>query len=1011
MQRLRLSRSLHLLLPTLAWASCGGPGVRTPNDAGGDRGDTEDGLPPLAASLRINEIVSNDDGTAIDEQGETDDWIELVNTGVAPVDLSAYTLGNGNHEPQALPLGLLEPEQTVLFWADQSPEQGDHHLAFKISSGGEHIILGDQYGRTVDQVVVPALDVNQAWARFADGTGTFARCDYATPGRANGDHCGPPVPPGLPPDLQFTPFTWPDDPPSTEPLAVTRLALFPARFVELRNTSASAINLTDYVARLQPLSPGDPLAGPDVGAALAWPATTLSAGERIVVPIDAAAQGLLEAGNEREGLLTLFRSADGEVIDRVDFMQWPDDAVLMRDTDGSGRLAPTFTFCMPSSTTAALASVDAGACEPLKARTVGDRLHNLRTPGDFAALADGDTELASQSVKFIVDMQAGDTVHFLGTRRWDLHYRFIRERIYHQPALDRCDPLQAGEFRDGWIDFSLREYFKVDRRFLLGTLVRWGGSGLGTIEFAVGDVITGEQMRRAFFAVTRHLPNPRAWAVRPQADDQAQRIRAVDGTLPIVDPNAPFRNQTFQPLVAATGYGVLKFVAGTDIGSTELGPDVVVITDEVPNDIPLLGGLITEAFQTPLAHVAVLSKNRGTPNMALLGARLDPRVAPFLDKLVRFEVSGGDFKIDEATPQEANAFWDQQRPKGPRLAPRRDTTVRDFVELANGTLDDLPVVGAKAAQIAELFHLSQSGVACPGGLPLPRGAFAVPVAHYVEHFMRSGAAAIFAARAANPAFAADPRVRAQALADVRAAITSTPVEPALLQMLRDQIRTRFGSAHVRLRSSSNTEDLPGFTGAGLYTSVSVAVDVSDPKLDVANGLRTVWASLWQLRAYDEREQALVDHGLAAMGVLVEPAFTNERANGVAISRDVLDPIYGDAYYFNAQAGEASVTNPAPGVTSEQGTYQGGIPPRIEYNGHSSLISGTVVTPAELETLMCNLGAIHNHFAARLDPMHLNRWFAMDIEWKLVGPERQLVIKQARPFSFGRADVPTDCREF
>jgi hypothetical protein len=36
---------------------------------------------------------------------------------------------------------------------------------------------------------------------------------------------------------------------------------------------------------------------------------------------------------------------------------------------------------------------------------------------------------------------------------------------------------------------------------------------------------------------------------------------------------------------------------------------------------------------------------------------------------------------------------------------------------------------------------------------------------------------------------------------------------------------------------------------------------------------------------------------------------------------------------------------------------------------------------------------------------------MDIEWKLVGPERQLVIKQARPFSFGRADVPTDCREF
>ncbi len=1017
---LRPPFAICFLLPALAWVSCGQPSVRMSNDAGSDTGAVGDTLPPLSTSLRLNEVVSNDDGTAIDELGETDDWIELVNTGAEPVDLSAFTLGNGNHEPQALPPIILSAGQTVLFWADQSPEQGDHHLAFKISSAGEHIILNDQAGRTVDQVVVPALDVNQAYARFADGNGAFVRCNYATPGRLNGDHCGPPVPPGLPPNIQFTPFTWPDAPPSPEPLAITRIALFPARFVELKNTSTSSIDLTGYAARLQPFGPGDPLPGADSGSALAWPATTLAAGARIVVPIDAGAQEPLdEAGTEREGLFTLFRNADHVAVDSVDFMQWPDNAVLIRDVDTSGRLSPTFTFCAatPSAMASASASAsgsgsaDGDACQPLPARAVGDRLHNLRTPGDFAALADGDTELASQSVKFIVDMQAGDTVHFLGTRRWDLHYRFIRERIYHQAVLDRCDPLQAAEFRDGWIDFSLREYFKVDRRFLLGTLVRWGGSGLGTIEFAVGDVITGEQMRRAFFAVTRHLPNPRAWVVRPQADDQVQRIQAVDGTLPIVDSNAPFRNQTFQPLVAATGYGVLKFVPGTDIGTAELGPDVVVITDEVPNDIPLLGGLITEAFQTPLAHVAVLSKNRGTPNMALLGARFDPRVAPFLEKLVRFQVSGGDFTIAEATAEQANAFWDQQRPKGPRLAPRRDTTVRDLVELANGSLDDLPVVGAKAAQIAELFNLSKAGVACPGGLPLPRGAFAIPIVHYVEHFARSGAAAMFAASAADPSFAADPRVRAQALSDVRAAIASTPVDPTLLQMLRDQIRSRFGSAHVRLRSSSNTEDLPGFTGAGLYTSVSVAVDVGDPKLDVADGLRAVWASLWQLRAYDEREQALVDHGLAAMGVLVEPAFTNERANGVAISRDVLDPIYGDAYYFNAQAGEASVTNPAPGVTSEQGTYQGGVPPRIDYGSHSSLISGAVVTAAELETLMCNLSAIHNHFQARLDPMHLNRWFAMDIEWKLVGPERQLVIKQARPFSFGRADVPTDCREF
>jgi len=247
---------------------------------------------------------------------------------------------------------------------------------------------------------------------------------------------------------------------------------------------------------------------------------------------------------------------------------------------------------------------------------------------------------------------------------------------------------------------------------------------------------------------------------------------------------------------------------------------------------------------------------------------------------------------------------------------------------------------------------------------------------------------------------------------VQAAILKAPVEPGLLAAVADEIRGRFGAGkRVRLRSSSNTEDLPGFTGAGLYTSVSAAVEDPDPDLDVAAGLRTVWASLWTPRAYDEREEALVDHAASAMGVLIEPAFTNERANGVAISRNILDPIYGDASYFNAQAGEASVTNPAPGVTSEQGTFESGQPPRVQYTSRSSLVDGHVVTTDELTTLMCALGAIHNHFRARLDPTRANRWFAMDIEWKLVGPERQLVIKQARPYSFGRADVPTDCREF
>ncbi len=63
-----------------------------------------------------------------------------------------------------------------------------------------------------------------------------------------------------------------------------------------------------------------------------------------------------------------------------------------------------------------------------------------------------------------------------------------------------------------------------------------------------------------------------------------------------------------------------------------------------------------------------------------------------------------------------------------------------------------------------------------------------------------------------------------------------------------------------------------------------------------------------------------------------------------------------------------------------------------------------MTEQELSLLACNLSAIHNHFRPLIDPEQKNGWFAMDTEFKLVGPSRQLVFKQARPYSFGNAPV-------
>jgi hypothetical protein len=91
-------------------------------------------------------------------------------------------------------------------------------------------------------------------------------------------------------------------------------------------------------------------------------------------------------------------------------------------------------------------------------------------------------------------------------------------------------------------------------------------------------------------------------------------------------------------------------------------------------------------------------------------------------------------------------------------------------------------------------------------------------------------------------------------------------------------------------------------------------------------------------------------------------------------------------------------------------------PPILYQSQSSLLRALPVPPAnvlseaEVRNVSCALEAVHDHFRPRLDPDEENPWFAMEIELKIIGPERQLHVKQARPHSFGEPEIIPDCRE-
>jgi hypothetical protein len=974
-----MKRKTSSLLCVLALSACG----------------SESALIEGPRTLRINEVVSDNQGVWVDELGEADDYLELVNVGSEDVQLGDFSIvdSSGTH---ALPSFALAPDAVVLLFADDGPEQGWNHLNFKISASGEALSLVFRDGTPVDAVEVPPLGEHRAFVRQPDGNGDFVDCGWATPGRPNGADCGPTTPSIDPDDVEFAEFVWPDDPLELPtPLAITELGLRPARFIEIRNTSEEAVELSEFVLSVAPHRIGQPWPASDDGTAIALPDAALDAGDRLSVELDEQDLASISADPNFEGVVSLQRAAGGSV-DRVDFLGWPEGAFLARYPEGNN-----FRFCAAASEGEANET-----CDEIASRPLGDHTRALLTPQDFQVLSAGRHGVGTESVEFVIDMANGDVVALLNAGNWDLHYIFVREKIDGLPHLDRCDPIQAQEFSLGWYAFSEREYFKTEgRRYLLGTLVRHAGSDLNTVEFTPGDSITGVQMKHAFFAVMKHVEDPKQWSVRPQTPEQIERIRAIEGQLPIVGPNAPFRGVTFQPLTPALAYGTLRFVPANEIRKTTLGPRDIVITDQVPNDIPLIGGLITESFQTPLAHVNILSRGRGTPNMALKGARTDPRVSPLIGRLVRLEVMGSDFSLELADSDEALEFWETRRPPGMPLVPALDESVRGVQPLESMSVADIPRIGGKAAQLAELAKVAL----CDGAVSTPEGAFAIPLAHARDHFAASGARELLLGLEQDPEFLADSLARERGLESVRDAIEHHPLDPALLNQVIRAIGERCPGVPLRFRSSSNTEDLAGFNGAGLYTSVGLDPDEVPGKVEDA--IRTVWASLYTTRAYDERTYYNVEQSAVTMGVLVHPAFESERVNGVAVSRDVLDPTRGDRYYINAQVGEALVTNPAPGISSDQFTYaSGGWQPLVQHS-HSSFSPDTpVMSLPEVEFLSCNLRRIHDHFRGVLDPEQESSWFAIDIEFKLMGPERALVIKQARPYSFG-GDAPSGWCDF
>jgi hypothetical protein len=728
-------------------------------------------------------------------------------------------------------------------------------------------------------------------------------------------------------------------------------------------------------------------------AAAALPAEDFRIGEtsldargrvRVLLPRDDGYYHLLLRGPRPDACAFPAAMSTGSVLfDNVPSLQGayfkalrvPLGAPLDTDGDGLSDVAELSTKRGNPLNPARLVAAEDGAIIALSREAFDALSHRDNFPGAANV----------REVKFLI-MRAGTPdpeLYLLNANRHVYHYYFARDVLGY--------PYSLGVFNN-------ETYFtNTDRRQIAGSLIvheSWqppggGRPGIVTMEFGPSDPVSYPFVQKAYDLISRALPFldiPLAYHAASETQrtlfrtERAPFEAAMKDRLHVVTTEELFGQSTYSLLNPGIGYGRLLLYDG----SAPLTARDIVIFRTLPNEITRTAGIITEAPQTPLSHINLKAKQDNVPNAYIKGASGDARLAPLLGKNVRFEPLADGFEIREATQQEVEEHLESLRPPNPQF-PVRDLTRTSILPLSTLGFASAPAYGAKTANVAEMRKFLPATM-------VPDG-FGIPF-YFYDEFMKYNNLYVTARQTIEEPATADPAGREALLKALRTAIKNAPL-PAWMESELTVLQNSFpAGTGIRCRSSTNNEDLDGFSGAGLYDSFTHRSHEGH----IGNTVKQVWASMWNVRAYDEREFYRVDHLTAAMGILVTRNEDDEKANGVAVTKNIIDPNW-TGYYVNAQAGESLVTNPDPNVIPEEfliARLMGATTYTIQYVTFSNLVpeGQTVLTTAQAEQLANRMATIHSRFYQLYGGDFAS--FAMEIEWK-INSSGQLLIKQARPW--------------
>lgn len=496
----------------------------------------------------------------------------------------------------------------------------------------------------------------------------------------------------------------------------------------------------------------------------------------------------------------------------------------------------------------------------------------IRSQADFDKISvtwDANTPYALPHVMFVIDRKDGNKIYYVNKKRYSFHKDFVNSTYLS---------LERGK------EFFVNNYIKENRRFILGTLAYQTPVKRWTFEFWEGDLIPADQIQLAYDVINKTFFAPVAFKPNSLRQDEATRSLA---NMQRVLQSDIAKEQEYQALNIAKGIGRIHIISKLD-DHVEIGSNEILVLDEVPVQLPPVAGIITSRPSTPLSHINLLAKGWGIPNAYIKNAK--ELFKPYDTYWVTFETLRENYKVKRADNDQLRDYVRREKERTDLVKPRSDLSEKRLLSLAEQRSRSSIAYGGKSANLGEVLNAKLPGIIVPGG-------FTIPFSYYDDFINRNNLDETIRALFDDQKFIHDPAYRRQKLVELRQKIEAAEFDPELRRMVLERVAKEYAGKGLFVRSSSNSEDLPNFSGAGLYTTVP---NVRGEQ-QLIDAIRKVWASLWNFEAYEARERSGVAHSTVYMAVLIQEGINSE-SSGVMISTDPFDNENKGAIYISAKRG-------------------------------------------------------------------------------------------------------------